>query len=392
MKIAIAHNRYRSDAPSGENLMVDAEMGLLTTAGHTVVPFVRDSDELAAGTGTRVRAGLGTVYAREAAIAFNKLCTVERPDVVHIHNVFPLISPYIIRIAKQRGIPVVQTVHNYRLTCVNGLHMRDGGRCDDCVGRRIPTPALVHGCYRGSRAQTVPMAASSVVHRGTWRSVDRFLALTRFMEDRLVRGGIRRQNIVIRPTWVPDRGHQPMEGSSLLYVGRLDRPKGVALLLAAWDAGGRDSGRTLQIAGDGPLRDEVQAFSRRDASVQYLGRLGPADVGKSMRDCAAVVVPSVVYEGFPLTVAEAFGQARPVLVTGGGSAASVVSPSIGWVSALDPIALAQTMNAVTQQDASDKGLAARRVYEEELSPKAALASLLKIYEDVICEVRQRAMD
>ena len=158
---------------------------------------------------------------------FKRLLDGFRPDVVHVHNVFPLISPAVVNIAADAGIPVVQTLHNYRHACVNGLHLRDGKRCDDCIGTRTNWPAVRHGCYRGSRLQTIPMVASQHLHRRTWRRLSRVFALTDFMRDRAVLAGIPEQVIQIRPTWAPDPGPTRSPGSNVLYVGRLDEPKGV---------------------------------------------------------------------------------------------------------------------------------------------------------------------
>jgi glycosyltransferase involved in cell wall biosynthesis len=248
VRVLVAHNRYRSDAPSGENRLVEAEVALLRDGGVEVVELMTDSDTITPGLRGVLRAAPGPVYSPSGVHHFTRMLQETRPDVVHLHNVFPLISPYVVRVAARAGVPVVQTVHNYRHGCVNGLHLRDGHTCTDCLGSRLGLPAVLHGCYRGSRMQTLPMTIGQNVHRGTWRDdVTRFLALTLFARDKLVETGIPSARVTIRPTWVPDPGHDPTTGTDVLFVGRLDDAKGVDRLLAAWEAGGRRSGRRLRI-------------------------------------------------------------------------------------------------------------------------------------------------
>ena len=162
MRVLVAHNLYRSSAPSGENQLVRAEIELLRDGGVEVVGLIQDSDDIPDGIRGLLEAAPGPVYSRDGVRRFTRLLEEHRPDVVHLHNVFPLISPYVVRVAARRDVPVVQTVHNYRHGCVNGLHLREGHACTDCLGTRLGLPAVQHGCYRGSRAQTVPMALGQV--------------------------------------------------------------------------------------------------------------------------------------------------------------------------------------------------------------------------------------
>jgi len=227
MRVLVAHNRYRSSSPSGENQLVAAEIDLLRAGGVDVVPLLTDSDDLTGPLGA-LRGAPGPVYSPSGVRRFRRLLEETRPDVVHLHNVYPLISPYVVRVAARAGIPVVQTVHNYRHGCVNGLHLRDGHPCTDCLGTRLGLPAIRHACYRDSRLQTVPMTIGQVLHRPTWNDeVARYLALTPFMADLLVRTGVPRERITLRPSWAPDPGEPPAPGTDVLYVGRLDEPKGV---------------------------------------------------------------------------------------------------------------------------------------------------------------------
>ena len=383
MRVLVAHNRYRSAAPSGENRLVDAEVALLRDDGAEVVEMITDSDDIAPGLRGAFQAAPGPVYSPSGVRRFRRLLEESEPDVVHLHNVFPLISPYVVRVANRAGIPVVQTVHNYRHGCVNGLHLRDGHPCTDCLGTRLGLPAVRYGCYRDSRLQTVPMTLGQNVHRRTWRDgVARYLALTPFARDKLVATGIPGERVTVRPTWVPDPGHEPDIGTDVLYVGRLDEPTGVDRLLDAWASGGRESGRRLRIAGDGPLASAVAAAAAADGSIDHLGPLDSAGVHQAMCRAAYVVVASRVYEGYPLVVAEAFGCGRPVLTVDGGSVGSVVGNDGGWTVAPTTAAIADAIGSIDDNDVQRQSALARARYERDNTPAHALESLMVVFADV----------
>ena len=383
MRVLVAHNRYRSAAPSGENRMVDAEIALLRDAGVDVVEMVAESEDIS-GLGGVVRAAPGPVYSPSGVRRFRRLLAEARPDVVHLHNVYPLISPYVVRVADRAGVPVVQTVHNYRHGCVNALHLRDGHNCTDCLGTRLGLPAVRYGCYRGSRAQTIPMTIGQNVHRRTWRDgVDRYLALTPFMREKLVATGVPSHRVTIRPTWVADPGDVTAPGRDVLFVGRLDVPKGVDRLLDAWAAGGRDGGRRLRIVGDGPLADRVAAAAVSDDSLEHVGPLDSDGVRAEMRRAAYVVVASRFFEGYPLVVAEAFGAGRPVLTVYGGSVGSIVGDEGGWTVPPTTEAVATALASITDDDVHRQSKEARLRFERDNTASRGLASLLAVYDEVI---------
>jgi glycosyltransferase involved in cell wall biosynthesis len=383
VRVLVAHNRYRSETPSGENRLVDAEVALLRDAGVEVVELMTDSDDIARGPRGVLETAPGPIYSPAGVRRFTRLLRESRPDVVHLHNVFPLISPYVVRVAGRAGVPVVQTVHNYRHGCVHGLHLRDGHTCTDCLGTRLGLPAVRHGCYRGSRAQTVPMTIGQNVHRGTWRDgVARYLALTPFMRDKLVATGIAAERISIRPTWVPDPGFDPTPGTDVLFLGRLDEAKGVDRLLVAWAAGGRRSGRRLRIAGDGPLAAQVAAAADSDPSIVPLGYLDAAGVHRAMRESAYVAVPSRFFEGYPLVVAEAFGTGRPVLTISGGSVGSIVGDEGGWTVEPDETALTTALATIGDDEVHKRAPIARGRYERDNTPARGQESLVGTYAEV----------
>ena len=382
MRVLVAHNFYRSTAPSGENKLVRAEVDLLRSGGVDVVEQFEDSDDLVGLRGA-VRAAPGPIYSREGARRFTALLRENRPDVVHLHQVTPLISPWVVRVANRYGVPVVQTVHAYRHTCVNGLHVRDGKVCTDCVGTRLNLPSVRHGCYRGSRLQTTPVTVGLDLHRRTWRDgVARFLALTPFMRDLLVAGGLPAERITIRPTWVPDPGTAGAPGPGVLYVGRLDEAKGVDRLLDAW-ARGRPHGRRLVLAGEGPLASRVDDAQRRDPTIEWLGAVSHERVADAMRDAAYVVVPSRFFEGYPLVVAEAFAHGRGVLTVSGGSVGTIVGDDGGWTVEPTTAAVAEALATISDHDVHQQSVAARRRFERDNTPVRGLESLLATYDKVV---------
>lgn len=377
MRVLVAHNLYRSASPSGENQLVRAEVALLRDGGVDVVEMFEDSDTIPGGLRGVLRSAPGPIYSPSGVQRFERLLLSSRPDVVHLHQVQPLISPWVVRVARTHNVPVVQTVHAYRHGCVNGVHLREGRVCTDCVGTRFSLPAVRHGCYRGSRIQSVPVTIGLDLHRGTWRDgVARFLALTPFMRDMLVSYGLPSSRITVRPTWVPDPGVARSPGRDVLFVGRLDEAKGADRLLDAWAVA--ESERRLVVAGDGPLGDRVRA----DPRVVALGQVSPAEVGRAMDDAAYVVVPSRVFEGYPLVVAEAFARGRPVLTVSGGSVGTIVDEATGWVVEPTVDALAGALGSITNDDVVARSAAARARYLAESTPEQGLASLLATYDEV----------
>jgi glycosyltransferase involved in cell wall biosynthesis len=385
VKVLIAHNRYRSDQPSGENLIVDAEIELLTRHGVEVVPFLRASDDIASmGALDTLDVALGPIRSRSGVSMFRRLLHDTRPDVVHVHNVFPLLSPWIIRETNAQRVPVVMTVHNFRLDCVAGTYLRDGRLCTDCSGLRIATPALRHGCYRGSRIQSLPMVVGRALHRSTWSQVDRFIVLSPFHRAFLERLGVPASRIVIRPTSTPDPGSTTPVGRDVVFIGRLSEQKGIRILLDAWRASHASNGRRLHMVGDGELRASVDAAARADDTVLVHGGLSADQTAAVLRDGGVVVIPSLGFEGGPLVFTEALSHGRAVIASDIGGLATAVDDEIGWrVPAGDAAALARTLDSLEQEDLEARGAAARRRYLSTYSPAVNTPLLLNTYAQLV---------
>ncbi|HKD96509.1 MAG TPA: glycosyltransferase family 4 protein [Micromonosporaceae bacterium] len=385
MKVVIAHNRYSSTQPSGENVMVDAEIAQLRAAGVEVVPFIRSSDEIGSLPLTgKLTLPMSPVWAPGAQRDLTALLREHRPDVFHLHNPYPLLSPWVVRTAHAHGLPVVQTVHNYRHVCAAATFLRDGAVCRDCVGRRFAVPAVVHRCYRGSRAQSVVMAGTLAAHRGTWRSVDRFVALTGGVADFLREYGIPEDRITVRPNAVDDPGPAPeVPGDGFLYLGRLAPEKGIGLLLDAWRRHPEGNLGTLRIAGDGPLRSAVVEAAAARTDIEHLGLLDRPAVREAIRAAAAVVTPSTWHDVLPTVILEALANGRPVLGTALGGIPYLIGEGTpapaGWVVAPTVDALAAALPAA-RDGAAGLSAVARARYLATFTPQIVLGELIGVYE------------
>ncbi|MDQ1015651.1 glycosyltransferase [Streptomyces afghaniensis] len=391
MHVLVVHNRYASAQPSGENRVVDQEVALLREAGHRVGVFERRSDDIA-GLSLPGKAALPLLVPWNPAVRAELAARLrsERPDVVHVHNVFPLLSPAVLAACADAGVPAVATLHNYTQVCPPGTLQRDGRPCTECVGA-TPLPAVRHGCYRGSRLATVPLAVSlSVNRRRWWSGVERFLCISAAQRDVLVRAGMPAERLVVKHNFVPDPdARRAGAGEHLLFLGRLAQAKGVRLLMAAWDeiAAGGGVGVPLVIAGTGPLEREVTAWAAGRDDVRYVGLLDPAECQKTVARSVAVVAPSTWLEAFGLVVVEAMAAGVPVVAAGHGAFVELVEDGVTGLlhQPGDSVSLASRIRRIAADEAlgREMGQAARRRYEQGFSPAVGLERLVEEYRTAI---------
>ena len=389
MRILLLHNRYQQKG--GEDSVLAAEAALLAARGHEVRTEIvsnDDIDSLASRMRSAVLVAANPFMARWA----DRLVADVRPDVVHIHNFFPLMSPSVHRAAAHRRVAVVQTLHNFRLLCAAATLFRDDAVCEECLGR-VGLPAIVHGCYRGSRAGSAAVVAMQTLARvrGSWtRDVDRFVALTRFARAKLIEGGLPGARIAVKPNFIPMPMPKPMpmaeERQGALFVGRLSREKGVDVLIDAW----REIPDTpLTIIGTGPLEDRLR--SEAPANVWFAGAMSPADVFVAMTRAALLIVPSLWYEGFPMVLVEAAAAGLPVLASRIGSLAEIVDEGkTGHLFApgsVNELATA-VRDLVTRPDhLAILSKATRTCFVERYSPEVNGVAIEAIYGDAIANVR-----
>lgn len=392
MRILLVHNRYQERG--GEDACFEAESRLLETRGHDVfrLEFSNDAIPDQRGPLRSLSLAASTVWSPASRRRLGETARAFRPDIAHFHNTFPLVSPGAYAAVRDLGIPVVQTLHNYRLLCPGATLYRDGTTCEDCLGKPVPYPGVRHACYRGSAAQSGVVAAMLGAHRlrGTWRrDVDRYIALTAFMKGRFVAGGIPPHLVAIKPNFVDlPRAPDTASTGSFLFVGRLAPEKGLATLV---EAAGTAADLPLEIVGDGPERDRIARAAGRQPMIRATGRL-PADaVHARMRNATALVFPSTWYEGFPVTIVEAFACGLPVIASRLGSMAEIVED--GETGLLfepgnaDDLARVMRRAATNPDDMRAMGRNARRVYEERYTPATNYAQLMEIYGQAIASAR-----
>lgn len=393
LRVLLAHNRYRSDVPSGENRVVEAQARGLASRGVHVERLVVDSDDIdRLGPVGRLALPLSPTWSASARRRFRSVTTASHPDVLHLHNPYPLLSPSIVRWARTEGIAVVQTVHNHRHVCLAGTFLRDGIECRSCEARRLPWPGVRHGCYRGSRAQSLAQGTSLVVHRGTWRLVDRFLAVSASTAATVRAAGVPADRVEVLANGVPDPGAPrplPADGA-VLFAGRLTLEKGVDVLLDLWSgrAGVTPPPVPLRLAGSGVLDAAAGAVAAEQPAIQVLGPLSPAEVGAEIERAAVVVVPSRWPDPLPTIALEALARGRPVVATAVGGLPEIVDAEVGALVEPTPAGIARGVTEALE-DGAARAVAARRRYEARFTEVRALDRLLEVYEQVRAAVTGR---
>ncbi|WP_027881473.1 glycosyltransferase family 4 protein [Meiothermus rufus] len=380
VRVMMIHNFYQQ--PGGEDQVFQAEKTMLREAGLEVIEHTAHNDVLAQMGPLKL--AQVTLWNQEAYRQMRALVAQHKPHVVHVHNTFPLLSPAIYHAIKAEGTPVVQTLHNYRLLCLNATLQRKGQECRLCLGKGIPWPGVVHACYRNRAASSV-LASMLVLHRmiGTWKDkIDRFIVLTEYERSVFASGGIDAQKIRLKPNFVhPDPGAGNGQGGYALFVGRLSPEKGIEVLLEAW----KNLDIPLKIAGDGPLGPMVAQAVQSMPQAEWLGRRPRQEIFELMQNAAFLVFPSVTYEGFPMTLAEAFATGLPVVASNYGSMPLVVRENeCGLLFEVgNPTDLAQKVRWLASQPNKlvEMRTNARREFETRYSAKQNLQILLDIYRE-----------
>ena len=322
MKVLVAHNAYQH--AGGEDIVFRNETQLLRQHGHEVFEYLDDNCRIfELGN---VRLAIETMWSRPSYKRLSAVLAEFRPDVAHFHNTFPLISPSAYYAAKRHGAAVVQTLHNFRLLCPNAIFLRNGSVCEDCLGKTVAFPGIIHGCYRGSRTASAGVAAMVAMHRtlGTWsNAVDLYVVLSEFARSKFIQGGLPSEKLVVKPNGLAeDPGQGSGDGNFALYAGRLSTEKGIGVLLSAWSRIGREL--PLKIAGDGPASEEVRQACHETTGLEWLGAQPRLRVLSLMKQARFIVIPSICYENFPAVAVEAFATSTPVAASNIGALPSIV--------------------------------------------------------------------
>jgi glycosyltransferase involved in cell wall biosynthesis len=380
VRILQVHTRYRQSG--GEDIIVATEARLLRDAGHTVTTYLATNPEDGVDAGRKFAAA---AWNRSAAQKVREVALRAAPDVVHVHNTWFALSPAILPSLRTLGLPVVMTLHNYRLICAAATLLRDGSPCRDCVGTH-PWHAVTHRCYRGSRTQSVVAATSIAVNqaRRTWhRDVDRFLALTAFGREVFIAGGLPAERIVVKSNSVTDPGPRPQPPSSsntVVYLGRLAPEKGIAYLLEAWRS--TLSPLELLVVGEGPLLKPLQALAPE--RVTFRGWLPPEEIGALLLRARALVFPSIWYEGQGLVALEAAAAGLPVLFSDLGAISGIFAPGADELAmpSADSAGMATVLASLADDGYVDRyGAFCRRRFEERYTHGRATSRLETIYRE-----------
>ncbi|MFY9527633.1 MAG: glycosyltransferase [Candidatus Acidiferrales bacterium] len=392
MKIVLVHNTYQ--LAGGEDVVFRNECDLLKRAGHEVVEYQRSNHDVSHFVPLRQLAlAKRTIWASETRREFRRLLQLQKPDIVHVHNTFVMISPSIYWACRDAQVPVVQTLHNYRLLCPGANFLRDGKVCEECLEHGV-WQGVRYGCYRGSRPATAVVAAMLTTHHflGTWsRLIEYYLVPTQFARRKFIAGGLPPDKILVKPNFVhPDPGEGHGDRNYALFVGRLSPEKGLQTLLTAWAS--LPTSIPLHIVGDGPLRAELEEYVRQHGlcSVRFRGRLMWEETMAVMKKARCLILPSQCYEGaLPLTVVEAFASGTPVIASRLGAMQELISDGCTGLHFTpgDAQDLACKVERVWGHptDMAEMSKQARREYEANYTAASSYKVLLETYRRAIGE-------
>ena len=389
MRIIVAHNTYQQ--AGGEDTSFNSEVDLLRQHGHEVFTYLRHNSELEQIPA--LNAAIETVWSRESVKAIGDLIDSTQAELVHFHNTLTRISPAAYYAAKAKGAAVVQTLHNYRLLCPVATFSRIGKQpCEDCLGKTPPWPSIFHACWRSSRPQTAVVASMLTVHRllGTWSNkVDRYIALTEFARQKFIEGGLPGKKISVKPNFVSENKKARSAKNFALYVGRLASEKGIQTLLAAWK---QIQNLPLKIAGDVPQQALVTDSAKRSANIEWLGRLSADEVQGMMANASFLIFPSILYEGMPMTIIEAFAAGLPVIASRRGVMQEMITDGETGLlfESNTPLDLAEKVNWAHQHKREMEQMreACLSVYAQKWTPEKNYKLLIDIYQKALYESRQ----
>lgn len=388
MKILVLHNRYKQHG--GEDVTVENEKMLLTKHAHEVVLCEANNKQIT-GAWSRVKTAGSAVYSQSSKRLVTEAVLAFKPAVVHAHNLFPLISPSAYDACVDASIPVVQTLQNYRQVCPNALLLRGGRICETCLKKIVPWPGVIHGCYRSSHVQSTAVATMIAFHRlrGTWQKrVNVYIVLTEFQKAKMIHAGLPAEKIMIKPNFIFDPGGGAQGGNFALFVGRLAPEKGLGTVLRAYKLANLDV--SLKICGRGTQEVESRAAigqSNLGRWITLVGEKAKQEVLGLMKAARFLVFPSVWYEGFPLTIVEAFACGLPVIASRIGGIPEIVEDGrTGWlVEPGNPDAWARAIKEAWDdpEECARRGREARAEYLAKYTPEKNYEQLMAIYESVI---------
>lgn len=322
--ILLVHNFYKIGG--GEHTVFANEKQMLIDNGHSVLEYTRHNDEIR-GIWSKLLIPMITVFNWRTYFEVKKIIITNKIDIVHCHNTFPLISPSVYYAANSCCVPVIQTIHNFRLLCPNGILYRDGEICEDCI-RKTMFESIKHKCYRGSMIQTVVIVGMLQIHRfiGTFtKKVDRYIVLTEFNKEKF-KSLIPISKMTTKPNFSLtecEMNSKEKKKGYFIFVGRLEKAKGISFVLDVWKR--MLVNEKLVIIGDGPLADDVEQICRKCGHIDYLGPQSHEKTVEYIKNSNALVFASEMYEGFPMVILEAMSQGTAIIAPNVGNASRIVN-------------------------------------------------------------------
>ena len=389
MKICLVHNSY--EQRGGEDVVFEQEMANLKRHGHEVIVYHHSNTEIKSHSPlAQISLAKNSVWSGDSRKEFSDLLDKHAPDLVHVHNTFFVISPSIYSACRERGIPVVQTLHNFRLICPAYTFYRNGSICEECLTGSLWN-SVRHGCYRESRVMTATLATILSWHRlmHTWEdSIDCYIALTEFSREKFIAAGFNPAKIVVKPNFVDcDPGPKSETGDFALYAGRLTPEKGLQTLLDAWQQ--LPAGWQLQVIGDGPEKTQLENLirSRNVVNIKFRGSLSRPETIALVKQARFLVVPSLWYEGFPMVIAEAMACGTPVVCSQLGAMEEIVAhrrTGLHFIPGdVEDLAQKAAWAWIHPEKMAEMGRSARIEYEQRYTAESNYAALMKIYRRVL---------
>ncbi|MDO5148118.1 MAG: glycosyltransferase family 4 protein [Oscillospiraceae bacterium] len=382
-RVLMVHNFYQIGG--GEHTVFENEKRLLIENEHHLVEYTRDNAELKHSVIKKLLLPFSTVFSLKTYRDVKRIIKKEKIDIVHCHNTFPLISPSVYYAAWSCNVPVIQTIHNFRFMCPNGIFFSDGTVCEDCIQKGLGC-SIKKGCYRNSKLQTIVAANMLKIHRilGTYKKL-RYIFLTEFNRTKFKSLlGSKCEKEFIKPNfeYINDSSGVFERDDSFIFVGRLDGYKGIPFLMDAWN----DIQKDLYIFGDGEYKDTVIQAQKHNPHIHYMGFRQQSEIFDYLKRAKALVFPSELYEGFPMTLIESFSFGTPVICSDIGNGADIVKKAnAGIVFGLGNNNDFQNAVAKIGEAFDDLSSNARKAYKNDFTPEANYKELKRIYEKVISE-------
>jgi len=399
MKILLAHNFYQSSSPSGEDSVFRSEVEMLLSKGVKVIQYEKHNDDIS-GTFKNIQTAFDMVWSKETYGELWELIKKEKPDIAHFHNIWYLISPSAYYSCKDAGIPVVQTLHNFRMFCANGLLLRNGRVCEECIGK-LPWRGIAYGCFRNSRLYSAPVVAAEIMHKikKTWtETVDAYISLTDFGMRKFIECGLPGDRIYVKPNFLvnpPSPKHA--KGKYAIYLGRLSGEKGLDVLIDALAILKTSNPQALEffslkVLGDGPLRAELEKYAedkKLGEKIDFTGRKSHDECMELLSEASFLIMSSVCYENFPMAIREAFACGKPVIASRLGAMAEIVEDNKTGLlfNPGDSADLAEKIRWMTENEDAciGMGMNARASFESKYTADRNFAMLMDIYEKVLAK-------